>query len=189
MTSSTTSFAPFAGRLAAAFLALLVIAVPLRAQEPPVVPPQQELPDSVQALVAEYQQKQERLQTLQMRALEGNPELQLRQGEVRGRIEAAIHEVDPEAVDNIERLQALEMQAMAAQQAQDMARLEAVIEEAQGIQARLQAAQVQALERPDVQEEIETFQEEMMAEMVKLDPEAPALLAEIEALQERLGIG
>lgn len=164
----------------------LFSALPLTAQEPPVPPPQQQLPDSVQEMLAEYQQKQQQIQALQIQALEGSEELQVRQGAVQATVQAAMLEVDPEFEARVDRLQALEGEAMAAQQAQDMAKLQSLMDEAEEIQTRLRLAQETALERPDVKEEVETFQEELVEEMAKHDPQAPQLWAELQELEERL---
>jgi membrane protein involved in colicin uptake len=178
-----------AGRASAAALVAMLAALPLSAQEPPMPPPQQEVPDSVQAMIAEYREVAEEVQTLQQQALESSTALQTRQEEVREKLEIALNEVDPETNANLERLQALEPEVMAAQQAQDLAKAQELFQEAQALQARIQEAQMVALERPDVQAEIETFQGELAEEMARIDPRAPELLATMRALETRLGLG
>ncbi len=168
-------------------LGLMLIAAPLTAQQ--MTPPpqqQQELPDSVQEMMAEFQEKQAALQEIQTQAVQASDELQGMQMAIQEQIEEAMRAIEPEMDDIIEQLQAMEAEAQAAQQAEDMERLQALMTEAQALDGRLQQAQAQALERDDIQESIEEYQEVLMVEMLEIDPEAEVLLEEVEALADRI---
>jgi hypothetical protein len=171
------------GAVAALALAF-VLAVPAAAQQ--MTPPRPELPDSVQRLLEEFQDTEARFSALQEQVIQGSTELQSRQQEIGLMVNEAIREVDPQAEAHIQRLQALEQEAMAAQQEDDMAAFQALLVEAQELQVALQTAQEQALEREDVQEAIEAFQTDVLAAMTEVDPEAEGMLERLQDLAERL---
>jgi DNA repair exonuclease SbcCD ATPase subunit len=172
--------------LPAAGLAILLVGAPLAGQDAPPPMQQEALPDSIQEMIQEFQELEQRLGQLQQQALAESQELQERQVELQGLVQQVMQEIDPEFESRIERLQALEREAMAAQEAQDAETLQALIAEAQSLQADLQQTQERAMENPEVQSELEVFQTAMMDEMTKHDPEAPELLERLEELAERL---
>jgi hypothetical protein len=139
--------------------------------------------------MAEYQQVQERLGRLQAQAIQENEELEARRTQVDGLVTAAMSEINPESEAQIERLSVLSDEMMVAQQAQDSARLQEIMTEAMSIRAELGAAQAAAVGRADVQMEIQSFEEDLMARVVEIDPDAPGLLARLEELTEVLSLG
>jgi predicted sugar kinase len=151
-----------------------------------MMPPQQEIPDSVQRLMDEFQETEARFSALQNQVIQGNSGLQSRQQEIGIMVNDAMREIDPRAESRIERLQALEQEAMAAQQEQDMATFQALMLEAQELQTALRATQEEALEREEVQDAIETFQADVLAAMSELDPEAETMLERLQELAERI---
>lgn len=172
----------------AAPLAALLAAAPVAAQDaPPTM--QQQVPDSIQELIVEFQELEQRLGALQQQALAGNEELQEQQLELRQLVQQVMHEIDPQFEARVERLQALEQEAMAAQEAQDMETLQQLIGEAQTLQAGLQETQEEAMESPQVQQELEVFQAAMLDEMTRHDPEAPELIERLEELAEQISEG
>jgi predicted nuclease with TOPRIM domain len=146
-------------------------------------------PNSPEDLMAEYQQVQERLGRLQAQAIQENEELEARRTQVDGLVTAAMSEINPESEAQIERLSVLSDEMMVAQQAQDSARLQEIMTEAMSIRAELGAAQAAAVGRADVQMEIQSFEEDLMARVVEIDPDAPGLLARLEELTEVLSLG
>lgn len=166
---------------------LLFTAAPLAAQQPtnPQLP-QQQLPDSVQEMMAEFQEKQERLQTLQEEAIEGNDALQEQQNAIQAQIEEAMRALEPDFDQLLERLESMEAEAQEAQEAEDTERLQSIMAEAQAVNGRLQQAERQAFEREEIQEAVESFQDDLMTQMKEIDPEAEELVDELEALAERL---
>jgi chromosome segregation ATPase len=171
----------------AALAGILLLTAPALGQQPaPPQQPQEEIPDSIQEMMTEFEETRQRFDQLHTRALEENPELQERQEAIGEMVNDAIAEIDPESEARMDRLAALEREAQAAQQQEDMDALQALVMEAQGIQQALQEAQEQALEREDIQNAIEEFQDDVLDEMKKLDPEAEDLLDRLQELAERL---
>ncbi len=173
--------------LSAALLGLALAAAPAAAQEIPPSPfMQQEIPAEVEALLAEAQETQERLAGIHEQAMAGSEDLQKKQDDLREMVDTAMRSADPEFEANMERMGELEEQAMAAQASQDGERLQVLMTEAQTLAGRLQAAQAQAMDSPDVIREMEAFEEELIAEMTRVDPETPGLLSRLEELAEEL---
>lgn len=179
------------GRLTITAMAALLVAAPLNAQEPPVTPPPQQmqqpqLPDSVQDMMDEYQELNQEVGMLQEQAIAGSEDLQTRRDSLDELIMGVITRVEPEFEALIERLNELEQEAQAAQQQQDMETLQALMNEGQAIQERLQGAQDQALESEEVEEQMNEFQEHLIAEMTEYDEDVPQKIERLEDLAERL---
>lgn len=174
--------------LAITLLSLLVVAASASAQG---APPQGQPPavdDSTQAMVQEYQEKSMELGELQNQALEENEALMTRRDEITEIVNATIIEINPEAEGQMARLDELQQEAVAAQEAQDMETLQALVNEAQGLQSSLQAAQAEALQREEVASEIEAFEADLMAAMVAIDPEAEDIIARLDELSAALNV-
>jgi len=165
-----------------AVLGLLFAVAPLSAQQMP----QQELPDSVQEMLAEFEEKREQLIDLRQEALSENEELQERETAIQDQIEDAMRAVEPDLDELIATLEGLEGDFHAAQEAQDMERIQTLMAEAQALDGRLQQAQAQALEQGEVQETIERFENDLMGAMTEINPEAEQLLDRVQELAERL---
>jgi chaperonin cofactor prefoldin len=173
--------------LSAALLGLALSAAPGVAQQMPASPfMQQEIPAEIEALLAEAQETQERLAGIHEQAMAGSEELRKKQDDLREMVDSAMRTVDPEFEANMDRMGELEQQAMAAQASQDGERLQALMTEAQSLAGRLQAAQAQAMDSPEVIREMEAFEEDLIAEMTRIDPETPGLLSRLEELAEEL---
>lgn len=147
----------------------------------------QQLPDSIRELVEEFQQKQARLQEVQVRALEGSEELQQEQAELGEKVEAAMAEIDPGYEQRIERLEEIRVEAQEAQAGEDQEAISSLVTEAQELQARIVETRDQALEREAIQTDISDFQEKLLEEMIRLDPEVETVVERLEELAERLG--
>ena len=165
------------GTLAALGLALLAPAA-LGAQ-------QQAIPPEAQALVTEMQELQVELGPIQQQAL-ADADLQAAQQELGEKVRAAMAEADPEMPARMERLTALQAQAQEAQAAQDQERMQAIVTEAQQIEQSLQAAQQEAIARPELDAEIEAFQTRLEQKMVEIDPDAAPLLERMRAIDAEL---
>lgn len=168
------------------FLWMLLVSSPALAQDPG---PAQSAPDSTEALFAEYQQVQERLGLLQVQTIQQNVELEARRTAIDEMLMAAMIDINPEAEAHIERLDVLSEEAIVAQRAQDTEALRSLMAEAAGLRFELEAAQAQAIEREDVQAEIQSFETDLMAKAVEIDPEAMEVLARMEELAELLSVG
>jgi DNA repair exonuclease SbcCD ATPase subunit len=168
-----------------ALVAAVLLSAPALAQEFPT-PPQQELPDSVQRLLEEFREAEERFNLLQDRAMQENPELQERQVELGEMVREAVVEINPEAQAQMERLEALEGEFMAAQQRGDGEAVQALIQEAQQLQSAIESAQAQAFDRDEIREAVDTFQADLMVAMTELDPEAESMLERLQHLADRI---
>ena len=171
---------------AIAFLLTMLIASPAVAQDPN---PTQDVPDPNEALFTEYQQLQGRLGQLQVQAIQENGELETRRTEIDEMLMAAMIEINPETEAHIARLEVLSEEAIVAQQAQNVEALQPLMAEAMGLRSELEAAQAQAIERENVQAEIQSFETDLMAKAVEIDPEATELLTRMQELAELLSIG
>jgi predicted nucleic acid-binding Zn-ribbon protein len=147
---------------------------------------QPQLPDSLLPLVQELQQLQQELTGIQQRAMAADTSLQQEQVAVQQVVERTVLELDPTIAQRLARLEELEGEFRAAQEAQDSGRMQALMEEAQQIQAQVQEAQARALERPDVEQRIAAFREKLVARMATVEPRTPELMSRMEHLLARL---
>lgn len=172
-------------------LLMMALVAPARAQTPPPpaggTPPAQA--PSPQALMAEYQQVQSRLGRLQAQVIQADAELEARRSGIDELVTAAMNEIDPETDAHIARLEVLSQEAMEAQRAQDSAVMETLMTEVASLRSALGAAQAAAIQRDDVQREIQSFEADLMLKVAEVDPEAPQLLARLEELEEILSAG
>lgn len=165
----------------------LLMHVPVQAQTPAPQPPTQQLPDSVQELVDEFQEKQARLQELQAQAIQESEELQQGQAELQEKVETAMTEIDPQFEERIERMEEIRAEAAEAQAAEDQEAMTSLVTEAQQLQASMAQTQDQALGRDDIQAEISEFQDKLLEEMVRLDPDVETVIERLEELAAQLG--
>jgi chromosome segregation ATPase len=182
---------PVRGSLLAA-AATLLVATPVLAQGPPAAPPappaaqQQEFPPEVQSMLDELDETQERLETVQSRAIEENESLQAEQTRIQELVDQALRIVEPEYEALVSRFGQLQQEAAAAQQAEDMAAFQNVLNEAQSLQMRLQEAQAQAFQREEVDTAVTAYRENLVEEMTRIEPDTPRLMERMEELVERL---
>lgn len=142
------------------------------------VMPQPEMDPETMEQVMEIQEIQNQLQPAQQEALQ-DEELASRLEALQERIEAAMREQNPQAV---ERMNTLRDEMAAAQEAGDQERLQALMTEAQGIQEEVQALQASVLERPEIREQVEEFEAAYRERMIEIDPEAEPLLDRMDEL-------
>ena len=145
----------------------------------------QNIPPEAQELLTEMQQVQQQLQPIQQQALQ-DPEVQAAQQDLATRVQAAMVEVDPATSDRIARLQVLMGEAQAAQAEQDEEAMAGIVAEAQGIERQLQAAQAEAVQRPDIAPRVEAFQDQLARKMAEVDPQAESLMERARELEARL---
>lgn len=143
---------------------------------------QQTPPDTIQELIKEYQELQQRVDSLEVKALEQNEDLQDQREELVVAIDDAISTQFPDLDDKVERLEEIQAEYVAAQEAGDTERLQALMAEAQQIQQQLQAAQAAVLEREEIAEMMESFQKDLRKEMTEIDPDTPKMLARMEEI-------
>lgn len=148
-------------------------------------PGQTALPDSVQQMIQEFRGLQNRLASLQDSALQQSDQLQSQQAEIQESIQTAITETNPELEEDIARMEELQQEMQEAREAQNRERMMQLSMEAGQIRSQLQSAQADVMERPAIQEEIESFQNQLLDEMIAIEPETEELIAQLEALNER----
>jgi peptidoglycan hydrolase CwlO-like protein len=166
-------------RVRTPLIALAALLLPLAASA------QQQPPAEVQEWIEELQQIQARLQPLQEQALQDSA-LQEERDEVTSALRSAMIEADPDVAEKLERMDELLERARTAQEAGDAQAMIAINEEAQGIQPHIAQAQAQALARPDIQDRIDAFQQNLRQRMTEIDPEAPRLMERAEQLEARI---
>jgi DNA repair exonuclease SbcCD ATPase subunit len=175
--------ARFAPLGTAALAAALILAVPGHAQQ---MAPPPNLPPEVQAMLDELEATQVRLEGLQNEAIAGSPELQEKQAEISELVGAAILVVEPQYDELRDRFAQLQQEVAAAQQAQDAQRFSQIMNEAEGVRARLEAAQEKVFEQEEIVAVVEEYQGALLEEMTEIDPETPELLDRMEKLVEEL---
>ena len=173
-------------RSRALLLSLLLVGVPaaVAAQQEGTFDPAQ-VPPEAQALFTELQRVQAKLQPIHQEALR-HPELQAAQAELTAKIGAAMTQADPATPERMARLQTLIEHGQAAEAAQDEAALKAIAAEAREIQERLQAAQLAAIQGPEIAPDLEAFKAKLVERMMEVDPEAATLIERAQALDARL---
>ncbi len=154
-------------------------------QDPPVQGADQ---DSLQVLVNEAQQLQQRLVRLQRQAISESEELQELEAALQDSVQAAMVEADSTILQTMARMEKLPQAFQAAQQAQDQESMTMIQAEAQQLQAHFLRLQDQVMEQEDLTAQMEAFREELLAVMVTIDPEARAMFDRMEELRELMGL-
>jgi chromosome segregation ATPase len=164
---------------------LLFLCAPalLVAQEPTPVPPQPA--GEAQSWIMELQQIQAQLAPIQEQALQDSA-IRAEQEALSADVRTAMEEVDPTLREQTARVEQLATEAQAAQAAGDQSRLLELSAEAQEIQERFAAAQVQVLQQPELASRVEAFQARLQGRMIEIEPEAEALIGRFDELQRRL---
>lgn len=163
------------------FLLAAMLALPagVSAQETNGPPPE------VREWIEEIQQIQARLGPVQDQAMQ-DTSLQRERRQVTDAVREAMIAADPAIAQRMARLEAIVAEAQEAQQAGDGERLAALVAEARTIQEPLARAQAAALDRPEIEARVSAFRGRLRARMVQIDPSSEALLDRLEALDRRV---
>ncbi|MEX2527084.1 MAG: hypothetical protein WEA09_05550 [Gemmatimonadota bacterium] len=144
----------------------------------------QEMDPEMMALMTEAQQLQQELSPIQQEAMEsGNLASQLE--ELQTRVETAMREANPEL---FQQMDALEADFLAAQEEGDEARMQEVGMLAQGIQMQLQQAQQTLVDRPDIREAIDAFQEAQRAAMIEIDSDSERIMDRLDEIIQEMEV-
>lgn len=143
---------------------------------------QPQMDEEMMALMTEVQQLQQRIAPVQDEAMQ-DEELAARLAEIQEKVESAMDDESPELMA---RMDELEAEFMAAQEAGDQERQEELGMEFQQLQMELQTTQQSVLEREDIQADIESFETMQRERMIEIDPEAGEILDRIEEIYEEL---
>jgi hypothetical protein len=155
-----------------------------QAQQAPAMSPA--LRDTLQTLLAEAQQIQQRLAALQQQAIEANKELSAERDSIEQQIEATVVATDSQAAGRMARLKVLEAQFDSAQAAQDTAKLQSVVMEAQALNQQVQRERMAAMQQDSIAARIDAFRQKLLAGMRKIEPRTDSLIARVEAIAARL---
>ena len=142
-------------------------------------------PEEIQKLLQEAAQIQQQLVPVQQQAL-GDEAVQQGQQRAADAIRGAMIEADPSLEAKLDRVEAIMVEAQQAQSTGDQQAIAALTQEIQQLQPGLQAAQTKALEKPEVQTEVEAFEKQLKAKMVELDPQSKALLDRLGQIEVEL---
>lgn len=153
----------------------LTILMALAAFAAPVTLSAQQAPAEVQALIREQQALEAKLQPLQQKALEDSA-LSAEQEEVGAAVRKAIVAANPALETSLVRFEAIVNEVRLAQEAGDAQKVGVLVTEARTIQPQIEAAQVQALEQPELSAKVAAFTHKVEARIVAIDPEARQLL-------------
>jgi len=150
--------------------------------EPEAMAPGQEMDPEAMALLMEAREIQERIAPVEQQAMQ-DPELAQKLQDVQQQVEDAMREEDPEVFEEMERLEAA---FMAAQEEGDEDRAQEVGMEAQAAYARIQSLQQAVLDRPEIREPIEDFEQAHRERMIEIDPEVEDDLDRLQEITREL---
>ena len=142
--------------------------------------------DSVQLVLSRFETLEQMVGSLQQEVMEASAELQAEQAEVSALVEAAVYELDPELRADMEAR--IQQEAQEAQAAANTARLQQLEQEFVALRTRAAEAEQAALEQPEIKSRVETFQDALLAEMARVNPEIDVTMSELETLAERLNL-
>jgi hypothetical protein len=166
--------------------AALLAQSPVSSRVPPAASAPAASRDEMRSWVAELQQIGARLQGATERALRGDPRLRAAQDSLAGEIERAMEGVDPGLRRLADRAQALTGEAQRASEAGDQARLRALMEEADRIQARFQVARERVMHRPALAARVKAYEARLRERLRGEEPHLDQLLSRGTDLQQRL---
>ena len=138
----------------------------------------QAMDPEIMALMMEAQQLRQELDPIQQEAMQ-DPALIRRMEQIQVRIERVMRDENPELFAQMDEFEA---RFNAAQEAGDQERAQEIAMEAQGVQQELQSRQQAVLERPEILEPIEAFQEAQRARMIAIDPQAGEIMDRLDEI-------
>jgi uncharacterized surface protein with fasciclin (FAS1) repeats len=106
--------------------------------------------------------------------------------ELGAEIKSAMETADPELVRSLERMATLEAEAATAQQANDTAKLQQLVQEAESIQVRFEQVRNRVLEEPNLAQKIGDYQNRVEQRMLQVDPQTPDLIKRYQELEAKL---
>ena len=175
---------------AAAFLglALAVAPGPVTGQEKPdagAAAAASRAAADVQDWFGELESLHGKLEDLQAEALR-DAQLSAARTELGNRIRLAMERADPDLARGLARMEAMELEATAAQQKSDGAKLQQLGAEAREIERQFSASQERVLQQPEIAAQVSAFQERLERRMVELNPDTEKLIARFRELEARL---
>src|SRR5690606_31117791 len=141
--------------------------------------------EEMQGWYMELQELHTQLEAIQQQAL-ADQTLAARQEALGEEIRVAMEARDSTMATRIERMSALEAEAMAAQEANNVARLQELMDEANGIQEHLFGLQQQIVEEPAIAAKLDLFQTDLQQKMLQLNPNVQQMMDRFRELETKL---
>jgi len=142
-------------------------------------------PPEMQAKLAELQTIRVRLDAAREKVMAA-PAVKAAADELQKLVEGRMKKLDPKAKAQIERFEAIRKEVEAAMATNNREKAMALLPEVQTLSANLDGLQKKALAAPEIQKKSEAFQKLLAAEMQRVDPGLPPLLARAEKLMAEL---
>lgn len=140
---------------------------------------------SVSALQSEYIGIQNRLGPLQQKAMQDSV-LQKEFLELQEATEDAMLALDPQIPQHRALLDSLQGELQTANQAGDQETVQAILQQGNALQAKLEQTRSQAMQQDSVFTKMTAFQDRVVERMTELDPEAPALIDRATAIASQI---
>jgi len=166
-------------------IALVVLAVagaPLTAQQQPGPGQPGELLQQVQQKQAEIQQLNQQLSQIQQNTIEANPELADKRDALMSSVDDNMAESghDPEA--SREKIEDLQGQLQSGELSDEES--QSVSQELRSEQNSMRQAQGQAMQDPEVQSQVQSLNQELIAAMREQNPQTDELISQLQAAQQ-----
>lgn len=140
----------------------------------------------------ELRQVNQQLSKIRQQALQDSA-LQARRQELTSYIKEQMRGLDEATANQVDRMDSLQSDLQAAQQAQDTAGARAAVKELRKLQKAIGPARKKVMKRPEVMKRIKSFQQDVQERMREINPKTDSLLkraAQIRAkLQGSMGSG
>lgn len=181
-------------KLKGAFIVtVLGIALPAlgAAQESPAPAPSAEEPalteqeQQMQGWYIELQQLHTQLEIIQAQAL-ADQSLATRQEALGEEIRVAMETRDSSMKSRLDRMEAIEAEAMAAEESNNSQKLQQLLIEANDIQEHLIILQQQIVEEPAMAAKLDLFQTDLHQKMLQVNPNAQQMMDRFRELEELL---
>lgn len=177
-------FAARAAGLATALgLAILVGAVPVRAQQGDQGQQGQQM-QQMQQLQQDLRQVQKQLRGIRQKALQDSS-IQEKRMALQETVRGAMAEIDPDLPTKEDTLNALQRRLRQAQQSQDTARLRSLMSRGRRVQQEVQKVRDSVLQRDSIANQLEQFREDLNDKMVEIDPGAEELIQRRDSIMQQ----
>ena len=139
----------------------------------------------MQGWYIELQQLHTQLETIQAQAL-ADQNLATRQEALGEEIRIAMETRDPSMAVRLDRMEAIEEEAIAAEAENNSQKLQQLLMEADDIQERLMVLQQQVVEDAPMAAKLDAFQADLQKKMVEVNPNAQQMMDRFTELEELL---
>lgn len=178
------------GTILATVLGISLPALGVAQESPAPAPAAQDsalsaLEQEMQGWYVELQQLHSQLESLQAQAL-ADQSLAARQEALGEEIRLAMESRDTTMISRLDRMEAIEEEAVAAQETNNAQRLQQLLVEANSIQEHLILLQQEVVEQPAIAAKLDVFQNDLQQKMLQLNPNAQQMMDRFRELEENL---